>query len=195
MKKNHSFSIIIIILSLALLCSYQIYYHFADIEETNLVKEYYHAQDNKNIDIKNISVTKSKKKEEYLGILSIPSIKLETGFYGKNSDKNNVNNSVTLLNESIMPDNNNSIIYLAAHSGSGHLAYFNNLDKLKEDDIINVLYNTKKYYYAVYDIYEMVKNGEIIVNRNINENYLVLTTCSKNNNMQLVILAKMINKM
>ena len=93
-----------------------------------------------------------------------------------------------------MPENNNSIIYLAAHSGEGHLAYFKNINKLTNNDMIYLNINSKPYYYIITDIYEMPRNGEITVDRNINEKYLVLTTCSNNKNMQLVIVSKMLNK-
>ena len=133
-------------------------------------------------------------KEEYFGIIEIPKINLKEGFYEKESKYNNVNHSVTLLKESIMPNNSNSIIYLAAHSGSGPLAYFKNLNQLTNEDRINLLYKNEKYSYVIVDIYEYPRKGNIIINRNIHEDYLVLTTCSNHKDMQIVIVSKLINK-
>ena len=197
MNEKKPFSLIIIIFSIALFFSYHIYYHFVNVVNDNLIDNYYQNEEiidtSENIEVAQ-KININNKSEDYYGILTIPKINLKTGFYNKDSSKNNVNNSVTLLNESVMPNENGSIIYLAAHSGSGYLAYFKDLEKLTNEDIINVDVFNKKYIYTITDIYELPKNGEIIVNRNINEDYLVLTTCSKNKNMQLVIISKMINK-
>lgn len=191
MSEKKPFSLMIIAFTLALFCSYHIYYHFVNIANGDLVKEYYNKQEAVN---NTLNIVKKSDNEEYLGILSIPKINLKTGFYNINSKKNNVSSNVTLLKESVMPEDDGSILYLAAHSGSGYLAYFKDLEKLKEEDIITITYNKNDYLYVISSIYEMPKNGEISVNHNINEKCLVLTTCSKNKNMQLVILAKMINK-
>ncbi len=195
MSEKKPISLILIILSIALFCSYHIYYHFINIANERMIENYQKEQDIVETNtVHKIKMEDNLKKEEYLGILHIPKIKLKTGFYNKDSSKNNVSNSVTLLKESIMPNENNSIIYLAAHSGVGHLAYFKDLGKLKINDDISLNINGKAYSYSIVDIYEMVRNGQITVNHNINEKYLVLTTCSKNENMQLVIVAKMFNK-
>ena len=196
MSEKKLISVMIIAFSLALFCSYHIYYYFVDINSNKLVNKYYEKEnikESKPIVAKKMNVEeKSDNKEEYLGILSIPKIKLKTGFYNKDNSKNNVSKSVTLLKESIMPGKSNSIVYLAAHSGIGHLAYFKDLNKLTDGDLITLSINKTDYLYTISDIYEMPKNGEIIVNRNVNENYLVLTTCSKNKNMQLVVISKLI---
>ena len=42
-----------------------------------------------------------------------------------------------------MPNEENSILFLAAHSGTGEIAYFQNLDKLKPKDIIKLKYKKK----------------------------------------------------
>lgn len=176
--------------------SYHIYYHFIKISNNNLIDNYYKneetIQDNNKSKIKKMSNDSSL--EEYLGILTIPKINLKIGFYNKNSEKNNVNKNVTLLKDSIMPEMDKSIVYLAAHSGTGYLAYFKDINKLTNNDMIYLNIDNISYSYIITDIYENPKNGEIIIDRNINEKYLVLTTCSKNKNMQLVIVSKMINR-
>ena len=200
MNEKKPLSLIIIIFSIAMFCSYHIYYHFANITNNHLIEDYYEkeALENNSSNPVMEKVSRSfeeKKEEEYLGILMIPKIKLVEGFYNKDSVNNNVSNSVTLLKESIMPDMENSIVYLAAHSGIGHLAYFKDLDKLTNEDIIKIKYHNKVYSYTITDVYEMPRNGQIEVNRNIHENYLILTTCSKNKNMQLVIVSKLFNEL
>ena len=197
MSEKKLFSLLIVIFGIALLFSYHIYYHFESVTSDNLINEYskkenYKEKEN-DVSLEKTSI-KEISKEEYLGILTIPKINLKTGFYNIYSNKNNVSNSVTILKNSIMPEENHSIIYLAAHSGTGYLAYFKDINKLTNEDMIYLNINGNSYSYIVTDIYELPKNGEITVNRNINEKYLVLTTCSNNKNMQLVILSKMINK-
>ena len=194
MKKRCHISMIFIMLSLCLGSFYHIYYYFMDKSSEDLISNYYESGViNKSYPQKIVEKV-SNSKEEYYGIISIPKIKLKTGFYDKDSKKNDVNQSVMLLKDSVMPGENGSIIYLAAHSGTGHLAYFKNINKLTNGDNINLLINNHHYQYSIFDYYEVVKNGTITINHNINENYLVLTTCSNNKNMQLVIIAKMISK-
>lgn len=189
MKKSIHISLIIIMLSLALFCCYHIYYYFLDKGSNELVETYYE----KKIEPERI-VTKiaRKEKEEYLGILKIPKINLQEGFYNINSKNNNVSNSVTILKESVLTIGSESIIYLIAHSGTGYLAFFKDLNKLNINDILYLDINKNSYQYVINDIYEVEKNGKIIVNHNIHEDYLVLSTCGENNK-QLVITSKLIN--
>ena len=192
MKKKSHISLVIIIISLSLYCCYHIYYYFLDKGSNDLIRDYYQSSvpliDQEPI----VKKMDNEIKEEYLGILKIPKINLQTGFYNINSKKNNVNESVTILKESTMPNNNGSIIYLTAHSGYGYLAFFKDLDKLELDDLIMIDINNNSYQYIVSDIYEMDKTGKIIVNHNIHENYLVLSTCSNNKDKQLVVVGKLI---
>lgn len=59
---------------------------------------------------------------EYYGYLVIPKVNMKLGFYNVDNEKNNVGENVTLIDTGI-----NNTYLLAAHSGSGHLAYFNDL--------------------------------------------------------------------
>lgn len=181
----------IIIFTIAFFCSYHIYYYVIDKTNDSLVRTYNTVEQEDPISVATVI---NNKDEEYFAILEIPKIKLVEGFYNVNSKENNVNKHVTMLKESTMPSKDGSIIYLAAHSGTGYIAYFKNIDKLSIGDAINIKYQDKTYSYSINDIYELPKNGTISVNHNIHENYLVLTTCSKNKNMQLVITSKLVNK-
>jgi len=192
MKEKGHISLIIMMIALSLFGSYHIYYHFLNSESKDLVRNYY---EEKIVNEEKVIGQKmnSEVKEEYLGVLRIPKINLIEGFYNIYSKNNDVNRSVTILKESVMPSSNGSIIYLTAHSGSGYLAYFKNLNKLAINDIIYLDIENNRYQYIVSDIYEVIKNGIITVNRNINEKYLVLSTCSNNKEKQLVIVCKLIN--
>ena len=191
MKRKKPISLLMLIFALSLFCSYHIYYYC--INELN----------NKKVDkyIEEIVVNNNPKvivektleaKEDYLGILEIPKLNLKQGFYNIDSKNNDVNKSVMLLKNSVMPDNVNSTIILAAHSGNSYVGYFKNLDKLNIEDKINIYYQKNKYQYTVTNIYELDKNGHILVDKNIHENILVLTTCSKNEEKQLVVYAKLL---
>ena len=107
--------------------------------------------------------------------------------YDINNPKNNIEQNIQILKESILPPNKNSIVFLAAHSGDSNISYFNNLDELKQKDIIQLKINNKTYTYQIKSIYKQKKNGYINVNKEI-EDQLILTTCDPNNNKyQLII--------
>ena len=119
--------------------------------------------------------------------LIIEKINLKQPFYEINSNNNTIEKNIEILKESIMPDQDNSIVIIAAHSGEGDIAYFNNLIDLDINDEL-ILYYKKTYYkYNIIDIYEEPKYGYIDINRS-NNNQLVLTTCHPyKKNKQLVI--------
>lgn len=118
---------------------------------------------------------------EIIGTLIINKIDLKENLYKTTSSKNNIEEHVTILNEI-----DNTII-LAAHSGTGPIAYFERLDELEINDEIILIYKNKKYKYTVIEKWEEKKNGYIHINKE-NKKQLVLTTCSPNKvNYQLVV--------
>ena len=122
-----------------------------------------------------------------IGKIIIPKIDLEKDLYSINSEENNIEKNVTILKESVFPDKENSLMLIAAHSGTGNIAYFNKLDRLKEKDEVYLIINDNYYIYEIKDIWEEKKSGYINLNKEIKKQ-LVLTTCSPNNNgYQLVI--------
>lgn len=193
MKEKIHISFVIIMISLSLFCCYHIYYYFLDKGSNDLVKNYYINNVSEVKPQKNITKVSNEEKEEYLGVIKIPKINLIQGFYNINSKNNNVNKNITILKESTMPSRNGSIIYLTAHSGYGYLAYFKDLNKLTLNDLVTLDINSSNYKYIVSDIYEVDKTGTIMVNHNIHENYLVLSTCSNNKDKQLVVVSKLLN--
>ena len=78
-------------------------------------------------------------------------------------------------------------MFIAAHSGIGKIAYFEELDELKPNDEIILNINNKTYKYIVKEYWEEKKNGYINVNKE-SKKQLILTTCSPNkDNYQLII--------
>ena len=91
------------------------------------------------------------------------------------------------MKESNYPDISNGILILAAHSGTGKIAYFEELDNLELKDNIIIRYKNKKYIYQITKIWEQKKNGYIKIKKE-NKKQLILTTCSpKKKNTQLII--------
>ncbi len=131
--------------------------------------------------------------KELLATITINKISLyDKPIYQIDSKNNNIEKNITILKESIMPDNNKSIIFLIAHSGQGDIAYFKNLDKLKINDLVTINYNKKKYLYQVINIYETEKNGYLELKHNYQKE-LVLSTCSQNKDKQLIVDCMLIN--
>lgn len=138
-----------------------------------------------------ISTTKSKdnypqlvwikNNDDSIGELIINKISLKEKLYDINNSKNNIEEHVTILSEI------DNTLVLAAHSGTGKIAYFERLDELNLKDEITLYYKNKKYIYNVTEIYEEKKNGYIHINKN-KKRQLVLTTCSpKKTNYQLIV--------
>lgn len=127
------------------------------------------------------------KKEEAIGKVIIKKLFLEKELYDINNKKNNVEENVTILKGSIPPENTNSIMFLAAHSGAGKKAYFKDLDQLEIGDTIELLYKGNIYLYTVKNKWETKKDGNIEVPKE-NRKQLILTTCSPTKeNKQLII--------
>lgn len=191
-KRNIS---LLIILVIAFFLSYHIYNYciikFNNQKVDNYLVEY-EIQDNyRENNIQKIEY--QEKSNDYLGVLLIPKLNFKQGFYNINDERNNVNQNIEVLKGSEMPDIKGSSLVIAGHKGESYLGYFNNLDKLAINDELDIIYQNQKYQYTIFDIYELERNGRISFTKNINENYLVLTTCSKKNNLQLVVVGKLIN--
>ena len=102
------------------------------------------------------------KYEKPIGKIIIDKININKDLYNISSKKNNVEENITILKESIFPPNPNSIVFIAAHSGNGKKAYFNNLNKLNKNDNIIIEYKQTRYNYVVNNIWETEKNGYTI---------------------------------
>lgn len=143
-----------------------------------------------NQDTKNITIEESIQIENPIGYLSIPSINLKNNFYKFTSKHNNIEENITIIKDSKNLNNKDSVFILAAHSGSGKLAYFNNLNKLNLNDEINITYYNIEYTFIVSKIFEQPKQGYINIQKK-EYSQLILTTCSPTNNeKQLIIECK-----
>ena len=124
---------------------------------------------------------------EAVGTLIINKLNINNNLYPIDNIHNNIEENITILKETIEPDKDNSIIFLAAHSGTGKTAFFKNLDKLNKGDEITLIYKDKTYNYIINSIWEENKTGYIHINKE-DKKQLILTTCSPTkNNKQLVI--------
>ena len=134
-----------------------------------------------------ISTVSKEENDEIIGTLTIDKLNLSKNIYNINSSHNNVEENVTILNDDI------NLIVLAAHSGPGYIAFFNDLDKLELNDTVNLTYNNKKLVYKVINIEEQPKDGTIEINKT-DKQRLILTTCSKKDKTkQLVVITKKID--
>ncbi len=134
-----------------------------------------------------ISTVNKDENDEIIGTLTIDKLNLSKKIYNINSSHNNVEENVTILNDDM------NLIVLAAHSGPGYIAFFNDLDKLELNDTVNLTYNNKKLVYKVTNIEEQPKDGTIEINKT-DKQRLILTTCSKKDKTkQLVVITKKID--
>lgn len=118
---------------------------------------------------------------KYLGVLEIPRIGLKRGFYNLDSKYNNIQYNVTMVRGSQLPDVENGNLILMAHSGDAYISYFAYLWMLNIGDHAYVTYNGRKYDYQVVNIYNVEKNGIVVINRNKQRTTLTLVTCTKDN--------------
>lgn len=146
---------------------------------------------NNNIFDKIISKVDIANNDNYYGRITINKIGLNEYFYDKNDKRNNVDNGIEVLKPSIMPDKENSKLFLASHSGNSNISYFKNINNLEYNDEVIIYFNNKCYQYKVIDKYEIIKNGTLNI-KEIEENTLILITCVKNTNRQLIIICKLL---
>ena len=205
-RKNKSQFLLIgsflVFIGLSIFASYNIYNYYSNKKDektaNNFIEDLKSQKDNNlnvdNIEVDNKSNNKIENKNNYIGVLEIPTIDFKRGFFDIENRQNTVDKNIEVLINSDMPDITNGILAIAAHSGSGRTAYFKNLYKLKADDEIFVYYGNAKYIYKVNKNYEVDKNGIIDITRDIEQTTLVLTTCSKDKSKQIVIMAYLFDK-
>lgn len=130
----------------------------------------------------------------YSMVLEIPKINLKKGLYDKKSKYNSVEYNIQILKESDMPNVVNGNLILASHRGNSSVSYFNNLYKLSNGNQVYVYYNNVKYIYEITNMYEVEKTGTITIHRDRDETVIVLITCKKNENKQLVFIGNLVDK-
>ncbi len=121
--------------------------------------------------------------EKPIGKIIIPKININKPLYKIGSKKNNIEENITIIKKMSNPD----IIIIAAHSGTGEKAFFKNLNQLKVNDIIIIIWNNNELTYTVDKVWKEEKMGYIRLPNSI-QNNLILTTCDPTEeNMQLII--------
>ena len=189
-------SVINLVIGITLFTYNSVYDYYLNMLDKNKVDNY--ISDSKIkvniVSIDNENTINTEEVNNYLGIISIPKINLEQGFYGIDNPMNNVDKNIELISNSNMPDVENGTLILAAHSGNDRVSYFNKLYKLNIDDEIEIIYNKSKYLYKLIDIYEVEKTGSITLHNINNITSLVLVTCSNfNDNLQVVYISRLVN--
>lgn len=126
--------------------------------------------------------------DTYYGYLVIPAIEMKLGFFSYDSSLNTVSKNVELIDTGIK-----NTYLLAAHSGIGPLAYFNDLRYLKENDDVYLEFKNKTLHYKVSNIKSETKTGSLKL-KNVEEQ-IVLTTCDQiKKGNQLIIEGYLVNE-
>lgn len=164
-------------------------------KESDALSNFYIQEEKKNDtnQVQNNKENQMTSNLEYIAVLKIPKIKLEKGLVAKDSKYNNIDYGIKILKESDSPDVINGNVILAAHSGTADISYFNNLDKLKTNDEVLILYNGKTYQYKIVNIYDIDKTGKAKINRNNNKSTITLITCRNGTNKQIVLIGELQN--
>lgn len=197
-KSNKLFiiSVINLVIGITLFTYNSVYDYYLNELDKNKVDNYINDSKIKVniVSIDNENTINNEEVNNYLGVISIPKINLEQGFYDIDNPLNNVDKNIELISNSNMPDVENGTLILAAHSGNDRVSYFNKLYKLNIDDEIEIIYNKSKYLYKLIDIYEVEKTGSITLHNINNITSLVLVTCSNfNDNLQVVYISRLVN--
>ena len=131
---------------------------------------------------------------EYIGYLIIPKINLTKGFVDRRSSENDVEKNIYIVDGATYPDVEKGNFIIAAHSGPGWQAFFNDLYQLTTGDQIYVTYKGKKYTYQLTNIYKQEKTGKIAIYRNYEKSTLTLITCTNHDlTSQTVYISELIN--
>lgn len=131
--------------------------------------------------------TKIEKEEEPIGKIVISKINLERNLYSKDSTKNNIEENITILKESTDPKEEKSILFIAAHSGTSNVSFFEDLDELSLQDKIQIDYENNTYIYTINKIEEQPKTGYISGIKEKKRQLVLTTCCPHKENCQLLI--------
>ena len=164
------------------------------------VDVYFERQEEALEDIPNEEVIEEKEESKqsleplynYVGVLEIPSINFKRGFLDLNDKNNTVSKNIQVLNASDYPDVVNGNFIIAGHSGSGRIAFFQNLYKLSIGDESYIYYKNKKYIYKLIEFYEVEKTGIVNIKNYPNKTILTLITCSQDETKQIVFISELI---
>lgn len=188
--------IVLIIISISIFIIRYFYYTKLNEKEEKQIDNFFNqttVTENTN-DIDDTSVDDSKTAVNYIAVLEIPTINLKRGLVDKSDSSNNVNSNIYMLEDTILPDENEiSHIILAAHNGNSYVSFFKDLHKLDINDEIYFYYKNNKYVYSIYKIYEVDKTGNISLDKSLNSD-ITLITCKGNLKKQIVVSATLKSK-
>ena len=158
-----------------------------NLELTELLKEEKEAEAKKQEQQPQQPVTTNNNYETYAGILEIPKISFNKGFYQKESSLNNVKFNLKVLDSSSYPDEKNGNTIIIGHSGNYSNSYFGNLYQLVVGDTATITYQNKKYIYKIVNIYDDTKDGTVTIYRDESKTCLTLITCTKDDETKQTI--------
>ena len=131
-------------------------------------------------------------KEDKLFEIDIPRINFKGNVYNIDSNLNNVDYNIELLDNSNLEEN---LYFLASHSGSSKASYFDNLVYLEKGSFIILRTEDSILIFVVRDMFYIDKSGYFNVSYSANGGELFLITCSLNYvNRQLIVRAELIYK-
>ena len=181
---------LVLFLGMTLCSSSLVYNNQKNISENTVVKEEKAQQVMETKD----DIIIHKKVENVIDILEepimklvIPKLNISNNIYEKNSNENNIDKNVVIMNESTLPSDAFGNIILGGHSGTGKYAYFKDFDKLELNDLIYLHYNNKEYKYKIINIHKDIKDGKITVTTVQNRSLITLFTCNPNDKKTYLI--------
>ncbi len=143
----------------------------------------------------NVQNNKEEDKNNPIAFLEIPKINLYRSLYNKDNPINNISKNVKIMNEATFPDVDYGNFILAAHSGTGSIAFFKDLHKISINDKVYVYFNNIKYEYNIKNIYDEIKDGTISLIKDPNETVITLITCKyKDKTKQTIYVGNLVNK-
>lgn len=199
--KRRKSNIIILVFGIILLlisCGYLLYKYVSFKEkvtyEIELINDYIEKKEIiEEPIIEEVKEEKPKKEKQYNMIIEIPKISLKKGLCKVNESCNKVSRNIQVIKESDMPDIKNGNLILAAHNGNSSVSFFNTLNKLKLNDTIYIYYKNVKYEYKLASSYEIKKSGNAIIHRDGSKTTLLLITCKRHTDKQIVYIAYLNN--
>lgn len=199
-KKHYSIilGVFLLIISFSLLINYYSKETNISNQEKININNFFDNNINNN-NIENVETNQSQEQEQtiendYIAVLEIPKINLKQGLLNINNKYNYVDYNIQIINSSTLPDIENGNLILAGHNGSGHNAFFKNLEKLKTNDKVYIYYNNIKYEYTITKKYDTKKDGKVEIIRDSNKTTITLITCKNNSNdLQVVYIGYLTN--
>ena len=165
-----------------------IFYRQVAIEKEEQIENFFQEKKEYGLSDTSYSYTKMDK-ENYVGVVEIPTIHVKAGFFSKESKFNSVEYGIEVIKSSKMPNEIGNLI-LASHSGTSSISYFRNIHQLEKGNIISIYYKGMKYMYRVSLIYEEKKDGSISLPRVKDKSLLTLTTCK--GDKQLILVSELV---